>query len=408
MRVALCLGLLTPGAARAAAGPMPDFAPIGSVVAHARLAELAPAVDHALRRALGPHYVVDRTDPCGREPGVACDRWPSDGMMLWVRDYAPVVVEEADGRYSLLTYLSPNPNRSLYPTQAARRASHPIRELVDLGRARLAPLPILHENGNFVTDGRRVYTTDLLLERNRTPNRGFDPTGTGFAPRTSDTLLRLVGDALHRRPDEIVVLPSMPGDQSRHVDMYLMALDADTLLVPHIRAEAVRLAAEGAERTLALRAAAFLDGIAATLQGRGQLVERLPMVGPAFIPGRAPGGGPQPVYDSPTNALLLATERSRQVLLPAVAAHRFGPRSPAFERLLRSYERDWVAFFKRRGYEAQLVDTGGLFERSGLIRCATAVFPPARPLPTARPHANSSTTHAQNGVVPPPGRVRSR
>ena len=82
---------------------MPDFAPIGTVLAHARLAELAPAVDQALRRALGPHYVVDRGDPCGRESGVACDRWPADGMMLWVRDYTPVVVEEADGRFALLS-----------------------------------------------------------------------------------------------------------------------------------------------------------------------------------------------------------------------------------------------------------------------------------------------------------------
>jgi hypothetical protein len=389
---------------------MPDFAPIGTVLAHARLAELAPAVDHALRRALGPHYVVDRTDPCGREAGVACDRWPSDGMMLWVRDYAPVVVEEADGRFTLLNYLSPNPNRTLYPARASRQTAHPLRELVDVGRARFVPLPVLHENGNFVSDGRRVYTTDLLLERNRTPNRNFDPTGTGFAPRTSDTLLRLLGDAVHRRPDEIVVLPSMPGDQSHHVDMYLMALDADTLLVPQIRAEAVRSAEAGPERTLALQAAAFLDGIASTLQTRGRLVERLPMMGPALIPGRAPGGGPQPVYDSPTNALLLTTERARQVLLPAVAVHRFGGRRGAtFERLLRGYEREWVTFFKRRGFEPQLVDTGGLFERSGLIRCATAVLPPARPLPSVtRGPTARSTEHAQNGVAPPLQRLRSR
>jgi hypothetical protein len=376
------------------------------VLAHARLAEVAPAVDHALRRALGPHYVVDRADPCGADPGVACDRWPRDGMMLWLRDIAPVVVSAPDGRFTLLNYLSPNPNRSRYPALAAQKTSHPLRELVELGRARLASLPVLHEAGNFVTNGRLVFTTELLLERNRTPNRTFDAAGTGFVPRTSDVLLRLVGDALHRRPDEIVVLPSMPGDQSHHVDMYLMALDADTLLVPQIRAEAVRAANAGAERTLALQAAAFLDGIAASLQGRGLMVERLPMVGPAFIPGRAPGGGPQSVYDSPTNGLLLVTDRTRQVLLPSVAAHRFGPHGPAFERLLKGYEREWVNFFRRRGYEPQLVDTGGLFERSGLIRCATAVLPPARPLPKAANGLRAG--HAQNGTTRVPVRLKTR
>jgi hypothetical protein len=394
-RAAACVALLCAPAHAAAPlpGPVPDYEPVGTVVVHARVPELAPALDRALRGLLGADYVVDAYDPCGAEPGLQCARWPKDGRMLWSRDYHPIVSRRADGRYELLSYLSPNPNRSAYTERAAARLGSPLQSFAEAYRSPLRKLPLLHENGNLIAQGRLLFVSELLIDLNRQPPGFFDPTGTGFVRRTSDVTLSMFAEALGRRPEDIVVLPEMPAEQSKHVDMFLMALDADTLMVPQIRAEAILASAAGQERTVAFQAASFLDGVASKLQARGLVVERLPMPGPMLVPVYDHPGELQVVYDSPTNALLLPRPRGpRHVLLPVVRAAN---RTPAFEALRKGYEKTWADFFRKRGYTPHLVDTGGLGERAGLIHCVTATLPPV-PVQAGRPDV---LHHARNGTL---------
>jgi hypothetical protein len=389
------LGTMAP-AARAASplpGPVPDYESVGTVVAHARVPELAPALDRALRGLLGADYVVDRSDPCGTESGIQCNRWPKDGRMLWARDYHPIVTRRSDGGYALVSYLSPNPNRSAYTERTAARLGTPLQTFAEAHHSPLRKLPLLHENGNLIAQGRLLFVSELLIDLNRQPPAIFDPTGTGFVRRTSDATIATFAEALGRRPEDVVVLPAMPAEQSRHVDMFLMALDADTLLVPQIRAEAILASAAGTERTVAFQAASFLDGVASKLQARGLVVERLPMPGPMLVPVYDHPGELQIVYDSPTNALLLPRPRGpRHVMLPIV---RGANRTPAFEALRKGYEKLWADFFRKRGYTPHLVDTGGLGERAGLIHCVTATLPP---LPD-RARAPDTMRHAQNGSL---------
>ena len=388
LSLATLLALFGSATASSPAGPVADFEPVDAVFAHARLRELAPSLDKLLRSLMGSRYVVVAADPCGADPGVRCDQWPKDGMMIWARDYHPLPVRRDDGSLRLISFVSPNPNRTAYATGTLSGLA-PVRELTSLGLAKFESLPLLHESGNLITNGRQVFVSDLLLDVNRNPPAFFDPKGTGFTRRTADVLLPMLAQSLGRAPEDLIVLPPMPGDVSRHVDIYLMAIDAETLLVPQIRAEAILASALGQERSVAFQAASFLDGIAARLQARGLIVERLPMAGPMVIPARGTPGATQIVYATPTNGLLLSLPRAKHVLLPVV--HTAG-RSAAFERLRKGYERTWAEFFRKRGFTPHLVEVGGLAERGGLIHCATAT------LPARNGFGATGSLHAQNGT----------
>lgn len=373
------------------AGPVPDYAPVGRVVVNARTNTMAPAVVRALRNILGPDLEIDGYDPCGAQAGVHCDRWPKSGRVMWVRDYSPFAVLRDDGHHQLVTYLSPDPNRAGYAAHVLGQTTSSVHEFAQGAPAPRA-MPLLHENGNLVASDRYVFVSEFLLEFNREPPVAVDlPPGT-FQRRTSEDTLAVFATSIGRRPQDVVVLPALPADSSRHVDMYLMALDPETLLVPQIKAEAIRASVAGPERNTAFQAAAFLDAVASRLQAGGLIVERLPMLGPLRIPVYDEPNRMQIVYDSPTNALLLSRERERHVLLPVV--HVSG-RSPVVEQLRRTYENTWADFFRRRGFTPHLVDVGGLAERGVLIRCATAVLPP---VPGARTEGRT-LLHAQNGTL---------
>lgn len=377
---ALAASLLLAPAAQAS-GPVPEYEPVGTIVAHRRLAELAPDVVTALQDILGPRFVIETHDPCGDEPGVACEAWPKDGMMVWARDYHPLPVRQRDGRLKLVSYISPNPNRTLFPEVARSRGQGPLQAL--LGPASLEPppappsttlerMPVLFEGGNLVTDGQRVYMTDLVHTGNVQPPERADLVATGFRDRAPNEISRLVANALEVAPADLRILPPMPGDQTRHVDMFLMAVGPGQLVVPRIAPEELVGAPEGISRTLAGQVASFLDQIAVQVQADGVQVERLPMAGPLLFPVMGRPGVAQAVYLSPTNSLLLNTERGRRVLLPTA---RGVPGDPAAEKRRRGYEKIWAEWFQARGWTPRIVDVGSLLERGGLIHCATAHLP---------------------------------
>ncbi len=363
----------------APAGPIADFEPLAGVLTHARLDEIVPSLDRRLDRMLGARHFVDRYDPCGADPGPDCGHWPKDGMTLWARDYAPIYVRRADGRLKIVSTLSANPNRTHDLEVAERTPSHPLFAMLHpaagVPTPEIVKLPLLHENGNLVTDGRHLFVSERLIEDNTTAPRDRDIEREGFRVRTRDEVLSMWAAALERPVSQVVVLPQMPGEQAGHVDMFLMALDADTLLVPEIPPEALRVAIPGVERKVAFEAASFLSKVVAELQAQGFFVERLPMLPAQVLPaGDNRSGSQSGVYVSPTNALLLSLGGERRVLLPQV---RFKGRPAAQETLRRKYERAWATFFAQRGWTPEAIDVTEAAVRRGLVRCLTSTVPEA-------------------------------
>ena len=370
----------------AAPGPVADTAPLAAVVTHASLRRVEPGLARRLDALLGPRHWVNRHSPCGADPGLDCTHWPEVGMMLWARDYAPTWVEGPGGARKALAALSQSPNRPFDLDRALVEARHPWHAPLAGMRTRpggpaLTWLPLMHEGGNMVTDGERVYTTERLLQDNAVPPMDPDLALRDFRPRERDDVLQRFAAAFEVPADAVVVLPELPGDETGHVDMFLMALDDGALLVPQTTTEGVTHAASGDERRLAIEASAVLDVVAMRLGRAGRRVERLPMLG-AQLWSAKPGRRLEPVYVTPTNALLLNVDGHRRVLLPKVRLKR---QPHALRALAARYEAAWMAAFKRRGYAAELVDVSRLAVRHGLMRCVTAPLPLAFAPPPHKP-----------------------
>jgi len=360
----------------AAPGPVPDTAPLAGVVTHAALRRVEPAFARRLDTLLGPRHWVNRHSPCGADPGIDCTHWPEVGMMLWARDYAPLWVRGPQGARKAVGALSQSPNRPFDLDRALVEARHPWHAPLSALRTRpggpaLTWMPLMHEGGNSVTDGERIYTTERLIRDNAVPPMDPDLALRGFQPRTREEVLALFAATLERPVSDVVVLPELPGDETGHVDMFLMALEDGTLVLPEITPDAIAAAGASDERRLSIQASAMLDIVAMRLGRAGRRVERLPMLGARlWVP--KPGRAAEPVYATPTNALLLNVAGERRVLLPKV---RLKGQPRAQRHLAERFEALWLAAFRRRGYTAELVDVSRLAVRHGLMRCVTAPLP---------------------------------
>jgi len=330
----------------AAPGPVADTAPLGAVVTHASLRRVEPGLARRLDALLGPRHWVNRHSPCGAEPGIDRTYWTEVGMMLWARDSAPLAGVRTRPGGPALTWL-----------------------------------PLMHQGGNLVTDGERVFTTERLLRDNAVPPMDPDLTLRGFEPRDADAVLERFAAALEVSVDAVVVLPELPGDETGHVNMFVMALEGGTLLVPETTPEAIAHAASGNERRLPIQASAMLHIVSTRLGRAGRRVERLPMLGAQLWAPKA-GRRLEPVYVTPSNGLLLNVDGQRHALLPKVRLTR-QPR--ALRALAARCEAVWLAAFKRRGCAAELVDVSRLAVRHGLMRCVTAPLPESSAPPPPKP-----------------------
>lgn len=365
-----------------APGPIPDFAPLSAVLTHRMLEGFDPAIPAALGKLAGRRHRVEPYDPCGRDPGVACEHWPPDGMMIWMRDYQPIFVRRPDGRLKIVRYLSQNPNRTGYVASIAARVgrarAHPLLAGRSLAAGRRPPivetLPLIHEHGNLVTTGRHVFLTHRVLDENAVPSPDPHLTAAGYRARAPQEVVALLARALERPESDLVILPPLPGEQTGHIDLYVMALDPETVLIPAIPAEGLLATEVPLERALGLDAAAFLDQQAALVASLGLRVERLPMLPPALLP-PYDGAVEEPneaVFFTPTNGLLLRTPQSAAVLLPAWDAPG---RSPAYRALNERFRDQWAAFFRSRGWTPHFLDGARVGRRGGFFRCVTAVVP---------------------------------
>ncbi len=350
LRLALLLLLALPGHAWKV-GPMPDFAPLGEVVAHRYIESRAPKLVPALRQQLGRRFRLETWTPC---PDGSCD----DLKLSWMRDYTPTFVRRRDGDLAVRTWYSTRPVSDGYGPEVWRRP-----ELVALPHEHV---PLVLVNGNLVTTGADVFVSELLFEDNGVPRPDLFP--SAYRPRPPEVVVHMLAAALELPEERIHVLPSMPGEATQHIDLVVLPLGPKLLLVPEIELKGLAFLGD----SVAHEARRYLDDRAAQLRALGFKVVRAPML-PPFNIGELRDGSPRNIVFSPANSLLLNVGGKRSVLVPTLEM----PGAPAeLVRLERSYERRWASLFRRHGWTPRFVDATGLAVRVGLLRCASWPVPP--------------------------------
>jgi hypothetical protein len=331
-------------------GPVPDYALLGWVITHERLAVRAPELVRTLDRLLGERHVREQyiTDVPAKADGV-----------IWLRDHQPIYVRQRNGILKAL------------------RPLHIIRQRLSWVPPEPVPsffverLPLLHENGNLVATRRHVFVSARLTVENAEYPRLPALQALGQRARARGETLALLAEAFDRPAEDIVVLPHMPHEVTGHVDMVLMAIDDDTLLVPALLPEALRLAEPGEPAAIAGKVAVFLDETAKAVKALGYAVVRPPMLPPTLTLS-IDDGNMDPAVISPTNGLLLRTRRDAAALMPRPDT---APRPPRTDALARRYAKTWTRMLRAHGWRTELVDVAELSSLRGLVRCVTAIVP---------------------------------
>ncbi|MCA9542597.1 MAG: hypothetical protein KC620_27060, partial [Myxococcales bacterium] len=119
-------------------GPVPDYAPLAVVRTHVQAMDLSPEFVERLGSLAGRrHTVVGEEDTLG--------------TMVWLRDYQPIYVRDAEAHLHALRVKSLLPERN---------------GLKFAGDPPIEDLPLVHENGNLVVAGRYIFISDRVFEDN--------------------------------------------------------------------------------------------------------------------------------------------------------------------------------------------------------------------------------------------------
>ena len=359
-------------------GPVPDFAPIRFVTTHSELDSVQPDLAEALDASLGERHLIERWAPLRAVDDEHPDEF--DDSLLWMRDYQPIFARRQDGKLVAVRYLAWNPNRSTYRPQ--HLGHPPERDFIWAHDGPLpdpvpiVPLPLVHEQGNLVTTGRLIFVSRQFVEDNGIDWEQRHLTASGYHPRPPDEVITLLAKTLGRPPADVVVLDHLPAEATGHVDLFLMPIDADTVMVPEITEDGIDAARDAGEHAIALLAREFLDRVAEQLRARRLIVPRLPMLPPRIVSiddsVGEDGGDWGVTYMSPANGLLVRDRTAADVYLPVFTRTKLRRDVAALQA---RYIRKWKRFFVRHGWTPHVVPADRLAGLLGLLRCVTAVTP---------------------------------
>jgi agmatine/peptidylarginine deiminase len=132
---------------------------------------------------------------------------------IWIRDYAPIFVRQANGD---IVAVESTYTRSADPGMARPNDEFAIAlsNLLDLD---IDGLPILLDGGNVVSNGHLVYTTTSVLSANR--SRGFD----------GKRLVRLF--RRHFGEMKWLMTPPLKGEPTGHADTFVTFLCENTVVI---------------------------------------------------------------------------------------------------------------------------------------------------------------------------------
>ena len=346
----------------------------------------------------------------------SASRGSADGgvSMVWMRDYQPFVIKSSDikagGKARFVAYLSMNMGRNLYTGTSGRQGvSDELLnpQLVDIDKEVIGAerdsisflrMPLIVEGGNLIATGEHIFLTEHVFQQNsleylqylnrsgRSFNKealekifrenGFyenNQLGEKFDYRSPDQVISVLAKYLEVKAEKIVTLPVLPGEGTRHIDLYLLAMGKKHVMIPKITEEGIATLGFEHERPLARAAMDFLNAQAERLTSQyGYQVDRLEMVPPIYQIEQ--GGEKQAVYMSPANVLLanLGPDR-KKVFIPhfEVPADWGKP----FSDYSKKVEDQWKVYFEKNGWEPTFVTANKAARAYGLILCLTAPIP---------------------------------
>lgn len=390
-------------------GPIANYELTASVVFHKVGSELLPDF---MSKAIPNAKMDKRLDVTL----TGANKGSVDGgtSMVWMRDYQPIAIKSADpkagGKTRFVSYYSINPARNSYTGSSGQNSMatdlfNPQTINIDrevIGGQRdsisLVRMPLLLEGGNLVATGDHVFLTEHIYEQNsldylnflNRSGRSFDKTslekmyndngfykdnglGDKFEYRTPEQVKSVLAKYLEVPLNTIVTLPMMPGEGTKHIDLYLLAIGKKRVMIPEITEEGINMLAFENEKPLARTARDFLNEQAERLKNQyGYQVDRLTMLPPLYQIEQ--NGEKRAVYFSPANVLLANLDSKRKkVFVPHFEVPSdWGQQFPVYAQKV---EEQWKNYFAQNGWEPIFVNANKAARAYGLIRCLTAPVP---------------------------------
>ncbi len=280
----------------------------------------------------------------------------SPGGSQWARDYSPLhlVSRNQSPQHLIVDFKYQN-------------VMNPIGDQIPQGLASagvgldaLVTLPIEMEGGNFLCNSRICLTSDKLLEKN---SEKF-----GDAEKLQNLFRKL-------SKQKLVILPSLPYEGNRHVDMYTAFLDDETLLVGEISDRAIEELKDPKKREKASEVQAKLENLAQILKERlislspQTKIVRFPMPAPLIADRYAP------LFRSYTNFLLVNTANTRRVIVPSYASEDCNKSKFEDQCSIPALEKRIESILHAQGYKVSWVNALGIIPWQGSLHCTTANVP---------------------------------
>lgn len=324
---------------------------------------------------------------------------------VWARDWAPMAALDQWGRPLLLdfNYLNDRPEDDIMG-QIFANEHKDIRRL---------SVPLQLEGGNLMIN-RQGYCiiSDRVVRDNAAQPEGIHPVdeknaiildadkmqyavdhvvGTPF--KSLDGHWRVRTDEFFYDEHQIkqvlrdyvgcvetYIMPALPYEVTKHVDVVMKFVDDHTILVGSIEPRRIELAKDDRQRQVARAISSHLKTLEGLLEKAGFNVVSMPMPLPQ-IPD--PSKPDDIVVRSYVNALTLQTRKGKTVLAPRYRMGRVdreGASGPLFYDYTDAHhreadERRVRQVFEGFGYEVKFIEADALIQDFGAIHCVTMQYP---------------------------------
>lgn len=340
---------------------------------------------------------------------IRTQRVKEDPESIWARDWAPIMAKASDGSGILLdfNYIISRPRADKYGEFLSSK--------VFVSAKRLS-VPLFLEGGNFQVNSKgycivserilgdneeralnmyAVDTNGIIIDGDSlsTDQRGLDyAAGTAYMDVDGNWRLR-TEERFYNEVEirkildeyagcrETLIVPSMPHEPTRHVDVFLKFIDDQTILLSQLDSNRVENLAAGRQKEIALKMLEHQSVISQMLKSEGFSVVQVPMPLP-HIP--VTELEDDIVVRSYVNSLLIVSrDQKKTVIVPSFQRGRFHPDyadAPIVypyvdEEHIEADEAKVKKIYEDFDYNVKFVNADSLVGDFGAIHCTTMQYP---------------------------------
>ncbi len=277
---------------------------------------------------------------------------PAEGKHReWARDFGPWTAKSENGELRLIDF-------NYYPDRASD--DYVPQSLAEAMQVTRLSLPIYIEGGNFMNNEQgHCLMTDKVLDANATVKSPGD--------MILDRSQIIAYFKKFAGCKDVLILPSLPYEGTRHIDLWAKFLNDHTILLGEIGESIAQLPAYSADnKERVIKVKNFLDDRARQLSALGYDIVRIPMPAPVF----AEDG--YNLFRSYTNSLTL----NGQIFLPRYikpASDMDGVDGNYIDALLTDeYEQKVEEIHRKLGFsKIHWVPSDSMIGKGGAVHCTT-------------------------------------